>query len=181
MSRAFSLAAAFSAAALTASAGRLPVAGAGDDSRAPAVVTLAWEHRGIPEGMKVHEPGPGAADLELWHTASAKRFEGIPAGAELAGGKVSLRPGESRRLLLVYHNPGKTAVKFFASPHHVHPDESSLGFEFACLCMNHVYTVPPGGWWWRVVELKLEKDFAAAALEVKHVLLAPALKPTLAR
>lgn len=181
MRRAFFLTAALSAAAMTASAGRDPVPGSGEDARAPAVVTLSWEHRGIPEGMRVHEPGPGAEGLELWHTAAAKRLAGVPAGAELAGGKVSLRPGESRRLLLVYRNPGKTTVKFFASPHHVHPDESSLGFEFACLCMNHVYTVAPGGWWWRVVELKLESDFAAAALEVKHVLLPPALKPTLAR
>lgn len=180
MSRALALAAALAATALPASAGRFPSAAPGDEARPEAAVTLSWEHRGIPEGMRVYEPGPEAARLPLWHTAAAPRLKDIPAAAELPGGKVALRPGASRRLLLVYHNPGKAPVRFFAAPHHVHPDESSLGFEFACLCMNHVYTAPPGGFWWRVVELSLEEDFAAASLEVRHVLLPPALKRTLA-
>lgn len=177
MTRALALAAALAA---TASAGRFPVAPAGEP-RPEAAVTLTWEHRGIPEGMRVYEPGPGAAVLPLWHTAAASRLKDIPAAAELPGGKVALRPGASRRLLLVYHNPGKAPVRFFAAPHHVHPDESSLGFEFACLCMNHVYTAPPGGFWWRIVELSLEEAFAAPSLEVRHVLLPPALKRTLAK
>lgn len=181
MIRAGALAAAFAAAAVTASAGRFPASDPEGEQRPEAVVSLSWEHRGIPEGMRVYEPASGAASLPLWHTATAARLKDIPAAAELPGGEVKLRPGRSRRLLLVYRNPGRAPVRFFAAPHHVRPDESSLGFEFACLCMNHVYTAPPGGYWWRVVELQLDKDFAASTLEVRHVLLPPALKRTLAK
>ena len=181
MIRRTALAAVLAAASITASAERYAISGPPDPPRPEAAVTLSWEHRGIPEGMRVYEPGPGAALLPLWHTANAARFENIPAAEELPGGTVKLRPGQSRRLLLVYHNPGRTTVRFFAAPHHVHPDESSLGFEFACLCMNHVYTAPAGGYWWRVVELQLGENFTASELDVRHVLLPPALKRTLTK
>lgn len=181
MIRAVGLASVLAAAAATASAGRFPVVAARADARPAAVITLSWEHRGIPKGMSVYEPGPGAASLPLWHTSTAARLKDVPVAAELRAGEVKLRPGEKRRLLLVYRNPGKAPVRFFAAPHHARPEESSLGFEFACLCMNHVYTAPPGEFWWRVVELQLDEDFAAGALDVRHVLLPPALKNTLGK
>lgn len=135
---------------------------------APTEVKLAWEYEGMPPGLRVLEAVP--ATPELWTTEVADSRERIPAGRELPGGVVRLKPGEERTLVLVYHNTGKTPLRFFAAPHAAKPAAASLGLEFECLCLNHVYSVGPGRWWWRVVRLSLSPEMGAPQLTVTHAL-----------
>ena len=133
-----------------------------------AEVKLGWSYEGMPAGMRVFEASSTAP--ELWTTATAERREDVPAGREVVGGVVRLAPGEQKLLVLVYRNPGKVPLRFFAAPHDAKPRAASLGMEFECLCLNHVYAVGPGRWWWRVVRLSLASDYEAPRLNVTHAL-----------
>lgn len=142
---------------------------AGEAARPPATVAISWDYRDLPKAMRVHEYD-ASTRLPLWKMGEVAKASELPAGPEIKAAKVSIRPGETRKLVLVYRNETKGLLRFFAAPHHVHPAEGSLGFEFACLCTNHVYAVEPGRIWYRVVELGLHEDFEGVALEVRHAL-----------
>ncbi|MBI5200632.1 MAG: hypothetical protein HY925_03515 [Elusimicrobia bacterium] len=130
---------------------------------------IRWDYRNLPHGMRVHEYDPKRA-LPLWAMGDVAAAADLPAGPEIPGGVVRLKPGMNRKLVLVFHNTTKEPLRFFAAPHHLKPAEASLGFEFACLCTNHVYPVEPGRFWYRVVELGLHEDFEGTELEIRHAL-----------
>jgi hypothetical protein len=131
-------------------------------------VRLAWTYEGLPPGMRVFEASPKTP--AVWTTDASRRLEDVPHGDEIARGRVRLRPGEEKTLVLVYHNAGEAPIRFFAAPHDVAPRAAALGFEFVCLCQNHVYSAGPGRWWWRVVSLSLSPEVTAPALKVTHAL-----------
>lgn len=135
---------------------------------APVQLDLLWTYEDMPAGMLVLEAA--GKTPELWTTETADTRQAIPAGAELKGGRLSLRPGEQRTLVLAYRNPGKEPLRFFAAPHSAKPAAASLGLDFECLCLNHVYAVGPGRWWWRVVRLSLSEDASAPRLALSHAL-----------
>lgn len=134
-------------------------------------VTLSWAYDDVPGVMTVHEP---AGERPLWETATVSSLKGVPAGPSFPGQTVPLKAGETRRAVLVYRNPSDKTVRFFAAPHNAEPPRVSLGFKFKCLCTNHVYEVPPGKTWYRVVELKAEPGAKGGKLEVRHHLVADA-------
>ncbi len=134
----------------------------------PAEVRLSWTYEGLPAGMRVFEAP--ADPPALWTTSTAERLEDVPHGEEVAGGKVRLAPGSGRLLVLAYRNPGPSPLRFFAAPHDAKPRPAALGMEFECLCLNHVYAVGPGRWWWRVVRLSLDAEYDAPRLDVTHAL-----------
>lgn len=140
---------------------------AGPASAADLDVALAWMYEGIPGTMTVHE---ASGENPLWETATAAALKSIPAGKPFPGQVVRLKEGETRRAVLVYHNATDKPVRFFAAPHSAAPARVSLGFKFKCLCVNHVYAVPPGQWWYRVVELRAEPGAKGGRLELTHQL-----------
>lgn len=133
------------------------------------LVTLSWAYDGVPGVMTVHE---AAGDEPLWETGTVNSLKAVPAGAVFPGQTVTLRAGETRRAVLVYRNPSDKTVRFFAAPHNAEPPRVSLGFKFKCLCVNHVYEVPPGKTWYRVVELRAEPGVKGGRLDVRHHLVA---------
>jgi hypothetical protein len=132
-------------------------------------LTIAWDYGGVPEGMKLYDLRPGV--WKTWLTGVAPNAEETPAAREIPDATVRLRRGETRQVVLFYRNATKSPVRFFAAPHSVTPARAALGFKFLCLCTSRVYTVPPGGVWYRVVELRVARDFAGDRLTVVHQLL----------
>lgn len=82
-----------------------------------------------------------------------------------------MRPGSTKMFVLIMKNTEAQPVNFFAAPHHVEPQEHSLGFHFNCLCVNHVFTVGPGETWYRVVRLQMHKDYRGKKLGIRHTLI----------
>lgn len=134
-----------------------------------ADLKVGWDYGGVPPGMTLYEVKPGAFEVGL--TSAAASIAAAPVTTEIPDATVRLEPGQSRKIALVYRNATKEPVRFFAAPHSVTPARAALGFKFRCLCVNRVYTVMPGGVWYRVVELRLGKDFSGKRLEVVHQLL----------
>jgi len=138
--------------------------------RAPVPLKISWSYGGVPAGMRVYavrEP-----DAPTWETKVVARLADAPVARELPDATVLVRPGERRKIALVYANASGRTVRFFAAPHSVSPAARALGFKFLCLCTNHSYTVPPGAVWYRIVEVRLARDFAGDRLEVVHQLVA---------
>ena len=133
-------------------------------------VRVAWTYEGVPAGIRLFELKSGS--WPVWQTEVVARLEQAPLGAEVPGSTVLLLPGQTKRIALVYENAGRGTIDFFAAPHSITPGRDALGFKFRCLCTNHVYKIPPGHWWYRVVELRLDREFAGARLEVSHELVA---------
>jgi hypothetical protein len=143
---------------------------AAPERRPPAELKISWDYGGVPEGMKLYELKAG--DWAVWTTSVAAPGDETPLLREIPDATVRLMPGERRRVALYYRNATDRPVRFFAAPHSVSPARSALGFKFLCLCTNRVYTVAPGEIWYRVVELRLARDFAGKRLEIVHQLLA---------
>ncbi len=132
-------------------------------------VRISWNYVELDTKMKIYEPA-GQTPLELWQTASVPSIKEAPVSVEIDESKLVLKPGEKKRFVLAMENPGKEPVYFFAAPHIVQPDYLAFGFKFKCLCVNHAFEIPPGGVWYRVVELRLSEDFIGDQIEITHSL-----------
>ena len=143
---------------------------AADSAPTEVAVRLKWEYRSMAPAMKVYAVAPGAK-ATLWKTGSVGGLAELPLGEELTDRPVSVTAGGSRRLILVYENRTAAPVYFFAAPHHAEPEESALGFQFKCLCVNHAFDVSPGRFWFRVVELRVAPGFQGRELALSHTLI----------
>ena len=133
----------------------------------PVVVRLAWQYHDFPARVRSFEPiSPRKA--RLWKTGSVKKAADLPVGDELS--ELRLREGERKKFVLVIENGTKAPLYFFAAPHQATPPEFALGFKFKCLCINHSFQIPPGEIWYRVVELRMSRNFLGKELEIKHAI-----------
>lgn len=130
---------------------------------------IRWQYKDLPPGMELFEKRPEDTRA-LWDTRILAANEPRPYGRKIEGSNLTMQTGTKRMFYLVYRNTTKAPLAFFAAPHHVHPPELSLGFKFHCLCINHVYQVPPGYEWIRLVEIDLDRDFTPGELEITHLL-----------
>jgi hypothetical protein len=136
-----------------------------------ADLSIAWKYQDLPEGvsMTIHEPAAGRA-FKLWEMGVGDKAA-MPVAGPISESLLRMNPGSKKAFVLVFHNPSDQPVYFFAAPHVADPPEYSLGFKFKCLCVNHVYEVPPGKYWYRVVEMRLAPKFTGKSLEVRHTLI----------
>lgn len=133
-------------------------------------VHLAFEPVEFKGEMEIFEVKP-RTHTALWQTETEKDEDKIPIGERIEKNTFEMRPGSTKRMVLVMRNPTKETKYFFAAPHVVDPPVYSLGFKFKCLCINHAFSIPPGEIWYRVVELRMDKDFVGDAFEIKHSLI----------
>lgn len=133
-------------------------------------IHLHWQNKDLPGAMRVYSPATGAKTV-LWKTGTVAALGELPLGDEVTDKAIAVTRGVPKRLILIYANKSDSALHFFAAPHHAEPEESSLGFKFKCLCVNHAFSVAPGRIWYRVVELRIDRDFSGDALDVTHTLI----------
>ena len=136
----------------------------------PLDVQISWEYHELPGTMEIYEIRPGTRP-KLWETAAVADLGGAPVGPKIKDSKLTSTAGSIERFVLVLKNTTDKTLYFFAAPHQVTPAHHSLGFKFKCLCINHAYTVAPGETWYRVVELRLDKNIEADSLDIKHMLI----------
>lgn len=130
-------------------------------------VTVKWEHKNIPPGMKIYDLKSGSK-AALWKTDTVKSLKEAPVGNEIPTGEMKLATGSKKRFVLVYENKSDQALYFFAAPHQAEPAESSLGFKFKCLCINHAFKIQPNEIWYRVVEIRIAPKFLGDRLTLTH-------------
>ncbi|MBI3548777.1 MAG: hypothetical protein HY078_07055 [Elusimicrobia bacterium] len=135
-------------------------------------VRLFWEYHGLPAGMKVYEVKQGG--YPVWLTGVVQTLSDAPVGKEIESGTLFAKAGEAKRFVLVYKNPTNKMLRFFTNPHQISPPTVGLGFVFQCTCINHLFSVPPNRYWYRVVQFRLTPDFQGTSLDVKHHLAARA-------
>ncbi len=130
-------------------------------------VNIQWLYKDFPGRVTLHEVtgSPG-----LWETRSVADIASAPIGKAIDRASFDLAPGQWKRFAMVVQNTGDKPVYFFAAPHTVHPEEAALGFKFKCLCVNRAYTIGPKETWYRILELRLSRDFAGSELTLTHTL-----------
>ncbi|MCX7999167.1 MAG: hypothetical protein N3A69_09500, partial [Leptospiraceae bacterium] len=133
-------------------------------------VHISWNYRDFPLKMEIYEPVP-QRQLELWDTGSKPSLEKLPISNIIEDSQFNIIPGSKKVFVLVTHNPTPETIYFFAAPHVVTPPEFSLGFKFKCLCVNHAFTVPSKEYWYRVVELRMSKNFRGNEINILHDLI----------
>jgi len=133
-------------------------------------VSITFQNHGLDLPMKIFELSAGRLP-ELWETRVVSDSSDAPISFEIADNILYMSPGSKKTFVLVLKNPSTETIYFFASPHEVFPPESSLGFKFKCLCINHAFSVPPSRIWYRVVQLNLDKGFRGDKMEIKHSLI----------
>lgn len=130
-------------------------------------VTITWQYQNFPSQITIHELRPGRK-AELWQTGAARDMTTTPAGEEISGGVFALQPGKEKNFVLAAVNRTAKPIYFFAAPHHLVPANAGLGFQFKCLCVNHLFEIKPGETWYRVVRLRITRENRTAAIEISH-------------
>lgn len=133
-------------------------------------IQLAWDYKQVPPTMKIYELNPQKG-AKLWDTENVSQLSQAPITTEIPNSVLNFTPGESKMFVLVFKNDSKQTLHFFAAPHSVNPPELSLGFKFKCLCIDHVYEVPAGQYWYRVVELKTAPNYVGDKVTITHSLI----------
>jgi hypothetical protein len=147
---------------LTLAAGLILVLGSLSEA---ATINIDWEYKNFPSQIKLHELKLNAP---VWNMGNVSNLDKSPVGAEITPARLKLEPGRRKLFALVAHNPTDKTIHFFAAPHAALPAEHSLGFKFQCLCINHAFEIKPKHYWYRVVEIRLARGFAAKTLNVSH-------------
>lgn len=137
----------------------------------PLSAKISWKYINVPATMKIYE-ATAQRPLKLWDMGNGKTLEELPVSQEIPDSTIKITPGGKKQFVLVWKNESDKPVYFFAAPHQVNPQEWSLGFKFHCLCTNHVYSAQPGEYWYRVVELDLDKNYQGTNLDITHSLIA---------
>lgn len=92
----------------------------------------------------------------------------LPIQKKLTDGKFMLRAGEQAILAIVVKNLGNKEVRFSVAPHSTQPGASALGFHFNCLCNGHVYIVPAGKTWYRIMSLQSLPSESSEHVLLRH-------------
>lgn len=143
----------------------------GEPEKADSVaVTIDWNYKSLPTKMEIREPS-ALRSIDLWTTDSIRDIQNAPFSNIIEENTFYLSPGGKKSFILTMTNTTRDDLYFFAAPHLASPVEHSLGFKFKCLCVNHVFHIPPGNTWYRAVEFRLSEHFLGAKLTVTHTLL----------
>ncbi|MBM9502106.1 hypothetical protein JWG44_17755 [Leptospira sp. 201903071] len=132
-------------------------------------VSVLWEKKQFPFEMELFE-GASQRPVDLWATGTVKIISEAPVSSPIEGNDLYLKPGSKKKFVLVVRNTSDQNFYFFAAPHSMEPAESSLGFKFKCLCINHAFYIPPGEIWYRVVELRTGGEALGKELKITHTL-----------
>lgn len=133
-------------------------------------IQLLWDYKQVPATMKIYELN-SQKGAKLWDTGSISQLSQAPVTSEIPNSTLNFTAGESKMFVLLLKNDTKQTLHFFAAPHSVNPPELSLGFKFKCLCIDHVYEVPAGQYWYRVVELKTAPNYVGDKVSITHSLI----------
>nr|WP_232380827.1 hypothetical protein [Leptospira ainlahdjerensis] len=132
-------------------------------------VSILWEKKHFPFEMELFE-GASQRPVDLWATGTVKKISDAPVSSSIGGNGLYLKPGSKKKFVLLVRNTSDQDFYFFAAPHSMEPAESSLGFKFKCLCINHAFYVPAGEIWYRVVELRTGREALGKELRITHTL-----------
>lgn len=138
----------------------------------PAGVTIdiKWTYEDLALQMHTYEVKEDPA-IQLWQMGTAYTLAELPVAIQNSSSRFKVYSSGTKRFVLVMKNDTDETIHFFAAPHNVNPAALSLGFTFKCLCVNHVYEIPPHAYWYRVVELSLGPDVAIGKdMTVTHTL-----------
>lgn len=75
------------------------------------------------------------------------------AKKELKDSKISVDTGEIKYLALVVKNKNKGKLRVYVAPHENSNPESSLDFQFNCLCYHHYYLLENEKYWYRILSM----------------------------
>ena len=135
--------------------------------KASVKVKISWSYENISEKIELFEYNP-ASQLNLWATGEKKTEKELPISKKISSSQFISAPGENYRFVLVMKNTSSEKKYFFAAPHIAQPGGYSLGFKFKCLCVNMVYNVSPGMYWYRVVELRISPAVKSGEIDFHH-------------
>ncbi|MBV6492965.1 MAG: hypothetical protein LDLANPLL_00972 [Turneriella sp.] len=130
-------------------------------------VKIEWVYKNFPAEITIHELKRGK-EAVLWQTGSALDTKDTPIGDEIDQGVFAVQQGKEKYFVLAAKNKTAKPIYFFAAPHHLLPAEAGLGFQFKCLCVNHLFAIKPNETWYRIVRLRLTRENHIASITISH-------------
>lgn len=135
----------------------------------PVEVVVDFIYHSFPGKVEIYDV-KNESQLDISETRNVKNRDELPV-LKRNGGKFSLRPGQSRTVVLVVENNSGKDWYFNATPHAINPIEASVGQKFECLCNHAVFRADKKALWYRIVRFELDKDFAAPSIRLTHNIL----------
>lgn len=118
---------------------------------------MLWDHDGLNIDISMARAPSGVATRVAEFGVLTPNIS-LPTIRKLAENKVELRAKEEGIVYLFIKNNESKTLRFSVAPHGTHPAESALGFHFNCLCNGHIYEVPSGKTWYRIMQIKVSTD-----------------------
>lgn len=132
-----------------------------------ATVTVKFLTKDLPLPVKLYEPNSEKEKM-ISETKIVPTIKDLPVKKEYKNGKVPLKAGQGKSIVMVIENTTGKDLYFFVAPHTLHPEYASEGFYFECLCNHSIYRLNAGKVWYRVLRLNLGKDSKQARFDVDH-------------
>jgi hypothetical protein len=138
-------------------------------AHAKTKVKLEWDIGKLPFEVKT-AMGPSSISNRVAEHGVYNAKLSLPVSKKLDDGTFEVGSGEKVVLYLLIKNKGSKPIKFSVAPHSTHPGASALGFVFNCLCNGHVYEVPPGAIWYRIMNLNTTEFLDKEDITLKHTI-----------
>lgn len=116
-------------------------------------IQLEWVYKELPLQFRLFEASTNRP-FKIGEMGTFTKIDELPALREIKDQAFAVPIGGRILLYLTAENKTDREISFAVAPHETNPIEFSLGFIFRCLCNGHVYKIPPGKSWYRLMELK---------------------------
>lgn len=131
-------------------------------------IQLEWAYKDLPVKFRLFEAATNRK-YKIGEMGYIKKIDELPALREIKDHAFNVNVGGRTLLYLTAENTTDSEISFAVAPHETNPVEFSLGFIFRCLCNGHVYKIPPGQTWYRLMELKSTgTQKTADTIHLKH-------------
>lgn len=135
----------------------------------PVEVVIDFIYHDFPGKVEVYDVNE-SSQLDISETRNVSQKKDLPV-LKKNDGKFTLRPGQSRTVVLVVENKSEQDWYFNATPHAINPIEASVNQKFECLCNHSVFRSDKKSLWYRIVRFELERNFSAPSIRLTHNIL----------
>jgi hypothetical protein len=128
---------------------------------------LNWDYRYFPVKIQVYD----LKNPKIAKVGGMGRLNSIAnsfLASPVATDKLFVPNNDRYTFALVVENTTSKKLYFHVVPHELTPEEYSLGAKFNCLCYGHIYSVPPGKVWYRIVSLQNSTPQLGTDFNVRH-------------
>lgn len=130
-----------------------------------------WDYQDFPVKLELFSlQNPKFARVGMMGKLKSKVNDFL--ASQISSEEMYVPEGDLVKFAIVVHNTTAKKIYFHLVPHEITPPEYSLGAKFICMCFGHIYSVPPGQYFYRIVSLQNVTPQVGREFTIRHKVIA---------